>query len=225
MLSLIGNYNLRKILLIYKHESTNEVYIEQNEVTKGYLHAGKPLTERTASDLGKALYKERSKIITGVIPKNLLYSSVHLEKSIIIWRTEPCIKTLLFNGIPLKDGPYPIPALIWKYFDGHLSVLAINEKEELCYAPFGNVNQQGSVCMGSASKFIRNDRLKTFTQTIQFCETAFFNSKFTHFNEIKNGIIKGNILNVFTKLIGKKKFPDEVLNPAKIKIEDFYGKL
>jgi len=220
MLSLIGDYNLLKVLLIYRHEN-NDTYIEHHEIVNGVMDVGKPLTARMATELGKKLFNGRGKYLSGTIPKNMLYSSVVMDASLVVWTTEACTKTLLFNGISLKDGLYPIPPMIWRYHNGVLTVMAVNKEGALCHAPFGNLSATGVVCMGSANKFIRNERFKTFHQCMQICENAFFQSKFTHFIKGFSPVV-GNVINVFNSLIDQPEFPDEILKPTKLKFEQFY---
>lgn len=51
-------------------------------------------------------------------------------------------------------------------------------KTELFRAPFYNVN--GAVCFGGASSIIRANRNTTFSGFIEYIETVFWESKFTH---------------------------------------------
>ena len=223
MIEYIEDYKLDKVLLIYKH-SKDKTYIEEGSIRKGALCEYKPLSIETANDLGRALYKSNTKFIGGPIPSNLYYTHIINEKSLLVWVTPASVKTLLFNGIDLEDGLYPVPKMLWKYYNGDLNVRVINKNDEICYAPFGNISDEGKVCMGSANKFIRDNRFKTFNQCMVVCETAFFQSKFTHFADTNSRIVKGNVLSIFKKLKNKETFMNSCLIPTGESLNQYYGK-
>ena len=83
------------------------------------------------------------------------------------------------------------------------------EKTALFYAPFFNVFETGSVCMGTVDINIKNS--SSLEEFMKKWEEYFFNSYFSHLVGNHNPI-KGNCVNLWKKLMRTKEaFPKEVL--------------
>ena len=133
-----------------------------------------------------------------IIPKNI----VCFQNNNIIWTVNETKKHLYFdNDIKLNDGYYHLPKLLFAFINKTLFVYAIKngaiqENTELFNAPFLNVYQNGSICMGNVNTDI--SKFSYIEDAIQYLESAFFKSIFTHTNH--NKIIKGNIISYFQEL-------------------------
>lgn len=108
-----------------------------------------------------------------------------------------------------------IPRLIFKATKNQLSVYALKEtrrptaKTKLYYAPFFNVYESGSVCMGTVG--IKVAKAESLEEFIQLWETLFFNSYFSHLLDDYNPV-KENIVSLWKDLIDTDKpFPNEQL--------------
>lgn len=178
----IENHVLEFVLCGYGEEM---IYHEYN-VHDDALSAGKPLTVETA----KTLFNFVNNIdnidhysFSGMIPKNVL--TYKTDEKYIIWQTPAEIKNIIYKeGLPISSGEYFVPRLIWKLNGNKLSIWAIkedikSEKDKLYNAPFFNIYNDGSICMGSA-KFLEGSY--DYAKIIKKAENGFWNSTFTHTN-------------------------------------------
>lgn len=176
---------LQFILCGYEEEM---IYHEYNAATD-LLSAGKPLTVETA----KTLFNFVNNIeninhysFSGMIPKNVL--NYKTDEKYIVWETPAEIKHIIYKeDLPVSSGEYFVPRLIWKLNGNKLSIWAIkedikSEKDKLYNAPFFNIYNDGSICMGSA-KFLEGSY--DYAKIIKKAENGFWNSTFTHTNTDK----------------------------------------
>ena len=116
-----------------------------------------------------------------------------------------------------------MPYLVWKLKENKLSVFSSKEIPDkntpLFHAPFLNIDDIGSVCMGK-SDFISNNN--NYEIIIEKVEKAFFTSIFTHTNH--NNIIanNNNIVQVYQEQINNvnKGFDHNLLNPINKNLKD-----
>lgn len=178
----VQDHSLEFVLCGYGPEM---IYHEYN-ILNDSLSAGKPLSVETA----KALFNFVNNIeninyysFTGIIPKNVL--TYKTDEKYIVWETPAEIKNIIYKeGLPVSSGEYYIPRLIWKLVGNKLSIWAIkedikSEKDKLYNAPFFNIYNDGSICMGSA-KFLEGSF--DYAKIIKKAENGFWNSTFTHTN-------------------------------------------
>ena len=115
----------------------------------------------------------------------------------------------LFTDDKIKNGVYPVPKLLWKFYKGSLDIFAykIEKGKIVLYnAPFLNTSTHGDVCSGSIKyDFNTFDYLKI----IQIIESKFYNSYFTHTNNDK--LIKINLLDFYQNYLNAEKFPNNLL--------------
>ena len=117
--------------------------------------------------------------------------------------------------LEIPNGKAKIPAMLWFANKERLSVFALTsdkrptEKTPLYYAPFFNVYEDGSVCMGTVNIHIKNSAsVEEFTKS---WEDYFFNSYFSHLLDNYNPINE-NCVNLWKKLIKTgETFPVGVL--------------
>ena len=119
------------------------------------------------------------------------------------------------ENLEIPNGIAEVPAMLWLAGKRNLKVFALannrrpTEKTSLFYAPFFNVYENGTVCMGTVDVDIKNSSsLEEFTKK---WEDYFFNSYFSHLMNEHNPI-KGNCVNLWKSLVDKDEiFPKNVL--------------
>ncbi len=192
---------------------------------KGQINAPQPLTLDNITLLAN-LTKNDAKSIqdsykTDFIPQNLIHFKI--DTCFAIWYTKPQMQAQLFSeALPIENGTYPIPYLLWMLKGDTLSVFALKEeptslKTEIYQAPFLNVSSNGQVCLGSASL---KKKKKDYSEIIKQCEYAFFYRVFTHTNCDK--LLKRNITDVYQEMKIEKKqiFNNELLVSNQTTISD-----
>lgn len=220
-------YHPQKALLIYgaKQNHNRQYYIEAYDLnSEGQPINAHPLSVGEANALVKALQNaERKKAgmltLSGLMPKNVLHLKTD-HNPYAIWHTPAQAVPLFFKadlGIP--SGVCALPALIWKASKKGLAVYALRDDAEitletpLYHAPFFNIYENGSVCMGNTQISIHKDcGLEDF---IRLWQKAFYNSYFSHLMQ-KHLPVKGNMVQLWKGLSGTgKPFPAKVLLPNK----------
>ena len=208
-------------LVIYQTKDDDKnIYVEHFDMDKdGNPINAHPLSEREAKILAKSLNteKERSKAFLkseSILPINVLYINP-TEKGSVIWYTK-ARKTKLFftESLEIPNGTASIPAMLWVAFKQNLTVFSLTsdkrptEKTILYHAPFFNVYENGSVCMGTVNVDIKNS--VSVEEFIKAWEDYFFNSKFSHLNN--HNPTNGNCVNMWKELVDTgKSFPKEIL--------------
>ena len=194
-LSFYGNGNI----LISSYDIESDTYSDF-----------KPITEETFETLSKFFKKklnQKKYFIKGMIPRNIHYFDT--ENLHVIWTTEEKQAEQLFTDDKIKNGVYPVPKLLWKFYKGSLDIFAykIEKGKIVLYnAPFLNTSIHGDVCSGSIKyDFNTFDYLKI----IQIIESKFYNSYFTHTNN--NKLIKINLLDFYQNYLNAEKFPNNLL--------------
>ena len=226
--SLNTNLQPFSMLLMYKKEVDESVdfYVEQFPIINGIVGAGYPLSVNSMLDIGKLFVmksnKENNNEITDFrIPYNMLY--IDQNKGRYVWYEKPTRKNLLFKkDLAIENGEYPIPGLVFALNKDVLSVYAYKQFKqditELFLAPFMNVNDAGTICLGSAKSSIS---IKDYYSLIEYHEDLFFNSVFTHLSGSKT--INGNYTVEMNNLFNtKKSFPNHLLIPHKIKLYELF---
>jgi PRTRC genetic system protein B len=239
------SYELKKALLVYHKVEVERlnlddlaplkppaIYIEEHNIRhrKGSppsLLAGKPLSMATV----KAIANQFSKInklsnTSGLLPKNLLAYNPNLNG--LAWWSPAQKRHLSFSkDLGISSGHYHLPALLFLVIDKTLWLYALDnsrrpsEKSQLFKAPFHNMIDDDSVCMGNTTLPSFNGSLPEF---MHGWEVAFFGSEFSH---IGNGSVinNGSIDTLFKGLANNGgKFPIEMLLPfdRKLTLDDLF---
>jgi PRTRC genetic system protein B len=186
-----------------------------------------PLTEQEAKRLSEALDIEQQagKAFLkpkGIIPPNLLHINP-AEQGNAVWYTKACKRKLFFTeSLGLSNGVAHVPAMVWAADRRKLSVYALASGRKptadtaLYHAPFFNVYQDSSVCMGTVPVRIRESA--SLEEFMHSWETYFFNSYFSHlagFNPVKE-----NLVLLWKKLLSNgEKFPVNVLQATGTTLE------
>jgi PRTRC genetic system protein B len=157
--------------------------------------------------------------------RNLIGSE--LRGWLIAWWTLPQKRPMFFGTTQGKmagvnGAIFPQPALVWVAMNHSLSIRALKENRrpaagtKLCVAPYWNVYDTGSVCLGS----MRAPDASTVASIRQW-ERSFYESEFTHGNVGKLTRHSGGFEGLWMELAGKKKFPIDSLIELPETVEEF----
>jgi hypothetical protein len=148
----------------------------------GSVGPSKPIYEETSKYIFENIKADKSqnrrKQVRGFIPEKLMF--MDNEQDIYIWKHKAKVRDLYHTKDDVS-GKYALPHLVFKLIREKLYVVAVKKftpKADCYVAPFVNIYQAGSVCMGSAKI-----KYKSFTdveELIDHAENVFFNSKFSH---------------------------------------------
>ena len=117
---------------------------------------------------------------------------------------------------------FPQPALVWLAMDHSLSIRALKKNRrpaadtKLCVAPYWNVYDTGSVCLGS----MRAPDASTVASIPQW-EESFYESEFTHGNVGRLTRYPGGFEGLWKELAGKEDFPIDSLIELPETVEEF----
>ena len=143
------------------------------------------------------------------LPESVLARTERL----IAWWTPPQ-KRLMFFGTAQGDmagmngAIFPQPALVWMAMGHSLWIRALKENRRptadtrLCVAPYWNVYDTGSVCLGS----MRAPDGSTVASIPQW-ERSFYESEFTHGNVGRLTRHSGGFEGLWKELAGQEEFP------------------
>lgn len=216
---------LKPIKSIVLYANTDEKYAEIHDINEdGNFLAGRPLTRNELRVFASmAENQKENKSDRFMFYRNVIAFESNDIETKLAW-IYPAQKIKLFFSDKVKGletGDYYVPNLIFVSNGKKVGVYAIKKKDlfnmdpktQLYKAPFMNIYDHGSVCMGTAKigKFKDNNEL------MKNVENAFFTSKFTHTNYSK--IVKGSLINAYKNQ--KKKFQESLLLPDK-KLEDVW---
>lgn len=169
-----------------------------HKVKNEKIGAETPFLKETAQKIFAQFseYKEehKPKIFEGLIPKNIILANDTATNGLaIIWTVEKQYKKLSFGSDCKKEGLnfdyYSIPKLLFYFKNSHLWVYAISddttfidENTPLFKAPFYNVYENGSICMGNVN-LQKAKKFLSFNKIQVYLENVFFQSFFTHSND------------------------------------------
>jgi len=205
-----------KSIVIYKSSSEN--YAEVHNIKNGEFLEGRPLVKGELEDLVKIAKSNKNLEDNDSIDLNpfrliLSYKSNPISDTIVWIYPAQQQKLIYSEGMETKD--YWIPNIIFKsdgkavyvYAIKSNDILSLNEGTQLYNAPFFNIYEKGSVCMGQ----VKIKKFKDVNDIIKNVEAAFFMSEFTHTNF--NEIVKGSLLDAYNNQNGK--FDESLLIPCK----------
>lgn len=220
---IIKPFNPVQAIVVYQKES--DYYLESHDLLKNdkgiVWSEGKALTTETLMGLSNSIKSQafvplKSK---GILPENLLFFQQTFDDVKLVWYNPPQKRTLLFSKkLKLKSVDIMVPGLIFAVSDKDLYLFSYVgthkplENEILYKAPFYNINEGASVCMGN----IRENKRKAIIQDEMLrWENRFFNSNFTHFLDEEVVDKKYNLSVLYKQLHGtKKQFPTNALIPS-----------
>lgn len=205
----------------------NENYVEYFDMENGVPINPHPLSVNEGKRLSTALQVDEENLnllkSSGVLNSNLL--SFDAKSATIVWYTKAQYREIFFNkNIGIKSGKAHVPPLVWMADREtlHLFALSNNRKPSantpLFYAPFFNVYENGTVCMGTVD--ISLAETGCITELMSHWENYFFNSYFSHLME-KHNPVKGNCVMLWENLINNGNlFPTEMLVKTSKKLKD-----
>jgi PRTRC genetic system protein B len=215
-------YHPKSALVFYETEDYNpDGYVEHFDIDRnGNPINAHPLTVREARRLSKMLNIQNKKEKdflrpSGVISETILFIDTS-ENGKVVWYTKAQERQLLFTDkLSIPNGLANVPPLVWCANKQGMKIFALetdqrpNVDTPLFHAPFFNVYESGSVCMGTVDVNIKSSAsLEEFTKK---WEQYFFNSYFSHLVNSHNPT-KGNCVNLWKNLIqSKEAFPTDIL--------------
>ncbi|WP_346319430.1 PRTRC system protein B [Chitinophaga sp. YIM B06452] len=205
-------------MVIYQSRThAPELYVETYDFNDhGRPVNARPLSVDEASRLSRMLdvkYALQRGFLCpeGLLPENVLYLSP-IGEGMVIWYTPPQEVNLLFiEKLGIPNGKAYVPGLIWKATPKALQVFAFLGKDKpqaktpLYHAPFFNLYNNGSVCMGTVEP---EGFAPTLNRFMAGWEQTFWRSYFSHVNGSASPV-KGNIVQLWKKLVGSgTPFPE-----------------
>lgn len=199
-------------------------YLEQHRICKdGSLGVGKPLHQKTIIDLLNTMTKSNKQLdcsLYGAVPDNVLYCDTRVGSEKLVWYRKPEKRKMFFvDNLEIPNGEMWVPGLIYCVTGKKLRVLAFKgnkPKKDLYLAPFMNTNET-YVCLGNSK--VKTPDERTFENVIQYWETMFWQSEFSHI--LGENPIKGNLATLTKQLISDHTpFPENVLVMARTKLTD-----
>lgn len=229
------SFELREALLIYhsdnnRHSAAASAFVTRHKVHLGedtgpVLGAGTPLTQENLVALVQALQRA---VPVEFLPSNVLIRTA----STIVWWTAPSIRPMFYSSSKEKEVSqltgrrFPQPGLLFRAGTRGLEVRSIagDQRPELgtrlYRAPYWNVSDSGTVCLGSA-QVPRELSLASLSRW----ERGFFESEFTHPNGAHKLVEhREGFMGLWKSLIDAPSFPDEHLADAKETLEQFVNR-
>jgi PRTRC genetic system protein B len=223
-------YYPKSALVFYQTTGVSkDTYVEHFDMDKnGMPINAHPLTIQEANRLAKALktaQEEKEPLLKpqGILSNQVLYFDATGNK--VVWFTKAMKREMYFiEGLGIPKGSANVPPMLWVASRNGLAVFALpsnkrpTQRTQLCNAPFFNVYQDGSVCMGTVD--VRIKKTASLENFIDEWEGYFFNSYFSHLMHGFNPII-GNCVSLWENLITTMEtFPMEVLKKNNLTLKD-----
>lgn len=208
-------------LMIYR--DGNESFVTLHEIRDGVPGPAQPLTVDFVAELTKGLFRNAG---PEIFPEAVLARTADM----FAWWTPAQTRTMFFAAADGKMSDlngliFPQPALVWRVRGGSLSVRALKQDRRpigstaLHVAPFWNVYENGSVCLGSTVTPQRGE-----VSSYREWESAFYSSAFTHpIGAQRLTTLKGGFHSMWSALAGKEQFPARYLVDAKQTLANFVG--
>jgi PRTRC genetic system protein B len=199
--------------------SHHEVYAE-NRAKQPTLGPAQTLTIEFVQSLVQAL---GGRVTVEFLPESVVARTERL----IAWWTPPQKRQMYFGTTQgdmgrINGAIFPQPALVWMAMDHSLSIRAFKENRrpsadtKLCVAPYWNLYETGSVCLGS----MRAPNTATVASTPQW-EQSFYESEFTHGNVGRLTRYPGGFEGLWKEFAGKEEFPIDSLIELPETVEEF----
>jgi PRTRC genetic system protein B len=207
-------FELREALLIYREGRRS--FITRHDVLAQrqgppVLGVAQPLTTVFVENLAESLGGSAS---SEVLSSNILAKSNRM----IAWWTPRRRRRMFYENSEgkmrmLNGMLFPQPPLVWRVTHGSLGIRALAENKRpnadtrLAVAPFWNLSEDGSVCLGS----MRCPESSSVA-SIEGWEKGFYESAFTHANVGRVTRQEGGHDALWGELAGKRRpFPTESL--------------
>lgn len=219
------------VMVFYSNDVS--MYAELAHVRKdGTTGPLKPMLSEECMELGNMLVTRNSSFIIGRIPDNLHYAAFENNTPCVVWSTDIEIQQLFFaKNLNIPNGYIQVPKLLWCYYRKMLYLYsytdkALHDDTVLYHAPFHNVYSNGSVCLGSGTKFIE-ENVSHVRSLIEQVEEAFYKSVFTHLHHTTTVSNLNLLLQQLIKPTRKEAlaFPEQELVKAGKTMRDVYHQI
>jgi PRTRC genetic system protein B len=208
------------LALIAYRANYHDYYLESRTIEQGRMGSAAPLTEATLNSLIKMLRQnEKTEVVNigGVVPPNLLFfSQSSAGQRRMVWYQPAEAREMHFaQSLHITNGKAQVPPMVYIAQNDSLYVFALSsskrpsEKSVLYEPPFHNCANSGAVCLGSAKTKL--PKHMTYTAIMEYYETLFWKSEFTHNGQ---AAVAGNLNLIWKEQIAK---PDQPFNLKKLK--------
>jgi len=178
-----------------------------------YLDAGRPITTEFLRTLARGLGLG---VAAEILPESVLMRT----SEVTAWWVPAAVRPMFFSqtsdGKTLNGRSYPHPPLVFVIDGEHgLSVRALLEdrrpepRTAIAIAPYWNVNERGSICLGSMAT-PRSAGLASLNEWVE----SFFQSEFTHAGSTRVTSHHEGHLGLWRDLAEQPAFPPEFLIAA-----------
>lgn len=211
-----------KGFVVNQHQKdASDIYVEAYDLDeKGFFINAHPLSMLETIELAESLNTSRRLrngflISRSILPQKVLHINP-AKAGRAIWYTPTQRVHLLFKkDLTIPCGQASVPAMIWAADKDGLQVFAIkttkkpDAKSPLYHAPFFNIYEDGTVCMGTVNIDFEDDcYLEDF---IEKWETYFWKSYFSHLIN-DTSPVKMNIIQLWQDLVNTETpFPNDLL--------------
>lgn len=206
---ILNNYTPKMALVVYASDvNWNDAYLESHAINeKGQLLEGKPLLQETIQGIVDVFFDDRISrtAMSGLLPANLLaFEVMPGGKYRMAWHRPAERRVLHFTpNLKIASGEAWVPAMLYVTDSRGLDVFALasNDRPEettpLLQAPYHNVYDGGSVCLGSAK--VKKPTTQTYASIMKYWEDMFWLSEFNHL--LGESPVKTNINVLWPRLI------------------------
>lgn len=178
-------YTPEQCITVYK-SSGSDYYLETQEIKNGKLCEALPLTEESIARMVDFFSDKqmKSNTISGFIPENMLYLNWSADSKVMCWYNRPMERMMHFRqDLHIPSGLAWQPTVIYLVDNNNLYVytakaIKVTSKTPVFMAPYHNVSDNGSVCLGSAK--IKKPEKLTYENLMNYWEAMFWGSVFTH---------------------------------------------
>lgn len=210
---------LSTALLVYT--GTESSFVMQHEIIsdatgESRIGPGVPVTRKFVSSLTESLGR---KVELTFMPENVLACTTET----IVWWEKPAVRPMFWSPSAdrehLNGRLYPQPALLFVVDRNGLAIWALADEgrptpsSKLFNAPYWNVSQNGSVCLGSAR--VPN---QVSVNNLSAWRDCFFESAFSHQNATLRTTHEQGCDGLWLELKGAEVFPAEYLYPTQLTV-------
>ena len=219
-LKVQGEYIPKLVIVVYqKNETPAKFYLESHEIKTNqgekFILEGRPLKQETIGDIVEALAKERKytlRCIDELLPENIIYLDQRPGKRVIIWWSCMQAHELFFDKqLNIKNGKAWCPTMLFVSSGHDLSCFMLTEDKrptletKLFNAPFHNIYESGSVCLGDAE--VGKTKEEDISAYMKEMEDAFWDSEFTSLHN-PNDVFGTSLVSFWNKQVKDyKEFP------------------
>jgi len=167
-----GNEDLNPQAILVAYDN----YIEIATIEQMKIGAFSPITRNSLVKITNLSTNSiSSSMMSGEVPKNVVYVSFSIGKTVIAFKEAASVKRLLLNNSELS---IMIPAILMVVIENKLKVFCyrgtLNHKTRLYKAPFANMVSDNSVCFGN----IQRKSHLIIKDVVQEYQNAYWNSEF-----------------------------------------------